>query len=146
MSFIISGIGLQVRIVASVTFPTGFTLTQFTDDADAFDSQSLQVADVTMGLNGDALIASKATVIPVVLGIIPNSDDDELLAILLQANRAGKGKTVANDIITMTPIFPDGSFNIFSGGAITDGMSTNSVQSSQRMKSKTYTFKFENVS
>jgi hypothetical protein len=147
MTQIISGIGLEVQIITSVTFPGGgFIVTQFADDADPFDIPSMQVADGAMGSNGDLLIWSKAIAIDITLNVIANSEDDRNLAILLEANRAGRGKIIANDLITMTAIYPDGSTKTFTKGAITNGMLGISVASAGRFKSKAYQFKFENTS
>lgn len=140
----ISGFGLKIQLVASVTFPAGITLTQFADDADPFDVPSQQIADKAMGLNGDIVTWAKANPIPVNLAMVPSGDDDRNLAVLLEANRVGKGKQGARDVITMTGIYPDGSTVTFSNGVITDGMLASAVASAGRLKSKTYAFSFEN--
>ncbi len=141
----ISGFGLMVQIRASKTFPTGFTVTQFADDGDPFDIPSIQVNDKAMGLNGDLITWSKANPISVTLNLIPASDDDKNMSILLEANRVGRGKQSAKDVITMTAIYSDGRPPLtLTEGVITDGMPANSVGSAGRMKSKPYIFAFEN--
>ena len=140
----ISGFGLKVQMIASVTFPIGIVVTEFADDTDPFDLPSLQIADTAMGLNGDLISWSKANPIKVTLSVIANSISDDLLAILLEANRVGRGKTGARDIITMTGIYPSGSFITLSNGIITNGMPGNGVASAGRLKTKTYEFAFEN--
>lgn len=140
----ISGFGLKVQMIASVTFPIGIVVTEFADDTDPFDLPSLQIADTAMGLNGDLISWSKANPIKVTLSVIANSLSDDLLAILLEANRVGRGKTGARDIITMTGIYPSGSFITLSNGIITNGMPGNGVASAGRLKTKTYEFAFEN--
>jgi len=144
MTTYISGFGLQVRLIASTTFPAGITITQFADDTDPFDQPSIKVAEATTGLNGDLIIASKGTPLPITLGVIPNSQDDRNLAILLEANRTAKGKNPARDRIQMTALYPDGSTQLLTEGAITDGPAGNSVASAGRFKSKSYIFAFEN--
>lgn len=139
----ISGFGLQVQIRASVTFPSGVTITQFADDADPLDMQAIQIADKAMGLNGDLVTWSKATPLPMVLNVIPGGEDDRNLAVLFNANRVAKGKTPSRDVITATVIYPDGKQRTLNNGKITDGMAGNSVASSGRLKSKPYTFAFE---
>lgn len=141
----ISGFGLQLRVVASETFPSGFTVTSFADDTDPFDFPSQQIKDKAMGINGDLIVWSKANPLNITLGVIPNTEDDKNLGVLLEANRAAKGKKVVRDIITMTAIYPDGSQITLSNGAITDGIPRNSVASAGRLKSKSYGFSFENV-
>lgn len=144
MAVNISGFGLIVNILASNTFPVGLLLTEFADDSDPFDIPSLQIADKAMGLNGDLITWSKANPILITLNVIPQSVSDLNLAILLEANRVGRGKTGARDIITMTGIYPNGSPIILTNGAITDGIPGSPVASSGRLKSKTYQFAFEN--
>lgn len=140
----ISGFGLVVSLIASVTFPAGITLTQFADDADPVDMASIQIADKAMGLNGDLVAWSKATAVPCVFNIIPGSDDDRNLAILAENNRVGRGKIGARDVITVTISYPDGTTAYLYPGIITDSMFGKSVASSGRMKSKPYVFTFEN--
>lgn len=141
----ISGFGLQVRVVASETFPSGFTVTSFADDADPFDFPSQQIKDKAMGINGDLIVWSKANPLNITLALIPKTDDDKNMSVLLEANRAAKGKKVVQDVITMTAIYPDGSQITLANGAITDGIPRNAVASAGRLKSKTYGFSFENV-
>lgn len=142
----ISGNGFICTLIASNTFPTGITLTQFADDLDPFDLPSLQIADTAMGLNGDLLGWTKPNPVKLTLGLIPTGSDDINLSILLQANRAGRGKVSAQDIITLVGVYPDGQIVTLSQGIITDGIPVNSVASSSRLKSKPYSFAFENYS
>jgi len=140
----ISGFGLKGRLVASLTFPAGFDITAFADDADPFDLPSMQIRDKAMGLNGDLIVWSKATPIPAALAIIPGSEDDVNLQVLFEANRVGKGKTGARDIITLTMSYPDGSVWTAAPGVITDGMPGRGVASAGRLKTNVYQFAFEN--
>jgi hypothetical protein len=142
----VSGFGLRIRLTASRTFPAGFTITQFADDADPFDLPSIQIADKAMGLNGDLITWSKANPITPTINVIPGSEDDRNLAVLLEANRVGRGKSGARDTITMTGTYPDGRSITLNAGVITDGMPGNSVASAGRLKSKPYAFAFEGMS
>jgi len=144
MSVDISGFGLQINLIASNTYPVGVILTQFADDADPFDLPSLQIADKAMGLNGDLVGWSKANPTIITMNLIAGSDDDETMNILLQANRVGKGKIGAKDKITLTGIYPDGTFITAINGLITDGIPGKSVSSAGRYKSRSYSFAFEN--
>lgn len=141
----ISVFGIRVQIVASETFPSGINITQFADDADPFDSPSMQIRDKAMGVNGDLISWSKAGPIAVTLNVVPNSEDDKNLAVLFEANRVGKGKQGARDVVAITAVYPDGKTASFTQGVITDGMPANSATSGGRMKSKAYAFAFENV-
>ena len=105
----------------------------------------MQIRDKAMGVNGDLISWSKANPIPVTLNVVPNSEDDKNLSVLFEANRVGKGKQGARDVISITAVYPDGRTASFTQGVITDGQPANSAQSSGRMKSKAYAFAFENV-
>jgi hypothetical protein len=143
MSNDVSGFGIRVQLVASSTFPSGISLSQFADDADPFDIPSVNIGDTAMGVNGDLVKWNKANPIKITINVIPGSDDDLNLAVLLEANRVGRGKTSAQDDIDVTAVYPDGSVATLSGGMITDGMFAASVASSGRQKSKAYQFHFE---
>jgi hypothetical protein len=140
----ISGFGLVVNLLATKTFPAGIIITAFADDADPLDIPSLQIGDSAMGLNGDLIGWSKANPIKMTLDVIPASDDDINLSILLEANRPGKNKTPARDLITAVLAYPSGAIVTLTTGIITDGMPVNSVASAGRLKSKSYSFAFEN--
>lgn len=140
----ISGFGLVVNVVADTTFPAGLPITQFADDADPLDMASVQIADKAMGLNGDMISWAKAVPLPMVLSVIPGSQDDINLGILAEANRVGRGKISNYDNITATVIYPDGSTVTLVAGKITDAMFGKSVASAGRLKTKAYIFAFEN--
>jgi len=142
----ISAFGLRINVRADKTFPNGFDLTAFADDADAFDAPSTQVKDKAMGINGHLITWGKANALMATINVIPNTDDDRNLAILLDANRVTKGKAYVNDTITMTVSYPNGNVTTFSGGAITDGQPANGAASSGRIKTKAYQFAFESRS
>jgi hypothetical protein len=141
----IGGFGLIVMMQASNTFPAGLALEQFADDADPFDFPDLQIADIAMGLNGDLLTWSKAMPLVTQIALIPESDDDNNMSVLLAANRVGKGKQSARDVITLIGKYPSGYTVTLSNGRLTNGMPSNSVASSGRMKSKVYKLAFQNI-
>lgn len=140
----ISGFGLKVIIVADKTYPFGYPVTQFADDSDPLDMSSIQIADKAMGLNGDLLFWAKANPLPMVLNVIPGSEDDVALGILAENNRVGQGKNTARDVITATIIYPDLTQQTLSLGGITDSPFGKSVASAGRLKTKTYAFAFQN--
>ena len=146
MAYDISGFMVEARIIASVTFPSGFSVTEFADDADPFDIGSQQIADSAMSLNGDLVTWSTANPIPLTVNVIPGSDDDRNMAVLLEANRVGQGKTSARDVITWVATLPgpDARTLTLTNGRITDGMVGNGIASSGRFKTKPYIFVFEN--
>jgi hypothetical protein len=139
----ISGFGLGITILASNTYPVGIQITQYSDDSDPLDIPGLQIADSAMGLNGDLIVWSKANPIKATVSVIPQSDNDKDLSILLSSNRPGKGKAPVRDVISMVIGYPDGNFVLLSNGVITDGTPLSPVASSGRLKTRTYSFTFE---
>lgn len=144
MTVDISGFGLRINLIASNTLPIGVNLMQFADDSDPLDIPSIQIADSAMGLNGDLITWSKANPIKATLNLIAGGEDDTIMALIFEANRVGRGKTGARDIITMTVMYPDRRFITLIKGVITDGMPGNAVASAGRLKSKAYSLSFEN--
>ena len=140
----ISGFGLKVQVRASVTFPAGFSVTQFADDADPLDTPSIQINDKAMGLNGDLLMWSKANPLVATLNVVPGGEDDRNLATLFEANRTGRGKQSSRDIVTMVISYPDGTRTTLTLGGCTDFVPSNGVASAGRLKTKPYAFAFEN--
>lgn len=140
----IAGFGLSIRVIASKTFPAGFTVNQFADDADPFDLPDLQINDAAMGLNGDMVTWSTAAPISFALSVIPNTEDDKNLQVVYEANRAARGKKPAKDVITIVGVYPDGSTVTLINGIIFSATPGKSVASAGRLKSKTYNFRFEN--
>lgn len=143
MTYDISGFGMRVNVVADNTFPSGFMVSEFADDADPFDIPAVQIADKAMGLNGDLIVWSKAAPIDVTLNVIPGSDGDQNLQALTEANRVSKGKNSARDLITLVRTDADGKTLTLTGGKLTNAPVGHSVASSGRKKTNAYTFTFE---
>jgi len=141
----IGGFGAIVSLVGSTTYPAGIIIEQFADDADPLDFPDVQIAEVAMGLNGDLLTWSKAVPLPLTLSVVPESNDDNNLAVALAANRVGKNKQSAQDVWTLTAKYPSGIVVTMTGGKMTNGSVSNSISSAGRMKSKQYKFAFENI-
>lgn len=139
----ITGFGTIVQIVASNTFPAGFPVTQFADDSDPLDFNTVQIADTAMGLNGDMVTWAKAAVLPVVLNVIPGGEDDLNLQLLADNNRVAQGKIAAYDLITMTVVYPDNTTVTFTGGKLVNAMFSKSISNAGRLKTRSYAFSFE---
>jgi len=144
MSEDISGYGASVRVLASNTFPAGFEISQFADDADAIDAPALDISGNAMGLNGDKVSWTSANPIPITLNLITNSEDDRNLSILFEANRAGKNKASAKDVITFVISYADGSITTLTGGSCVSFIPAKSIASEGRLKTNAYAFAFEN--
>jgi len=141
----ISGFGLKAQVVASKTFPNGFAVSAFADDADPLDSPDFTAADTAMGLNGDMVVWSRPQGIEVVLSVIPTSDDDTNLDVLLNANRIAKGKNSARDEVGIIFTYPSGMVVTMNPGVIVVGAALPSVASAGRLKTRAYHFRFEQV-
>jgi len=140
----ISGFGSKLRILSSNTFPIGFEVTQFADDSDPIEIPALQISDSAMGLNGDKVSWLTANQIMATVSIIAGSDDDKNMALLFEANRVGRNKESAKDVITVFVTYPDGQFATLTGGTCQEFMPTKSVSSDGRLKTRAYMFSFEN--
>lgn len=142
----LSTTGFALRVVASNTFPQGFTVTAFASDSDPWDSPSLDVATVEMDLNGN--MNSWSTPVPMTrnVGLTPGTEDERNMRALYEANRVGRDKRSARDEITIVATWPDGSTETMGGGKIINGPSGNSTTQAARMKSVTYGFAFETYS
>lgn len=142
----VSATGLALNIIASKTFPNGFPVTEFADDADPFDLPAVVAATAAMNVNGDLVVFSSPQPILPTINVIPGSEADNNLQILLEANRAAKGKKVARDVIKIVATYPDGSTVTYSNGKMLSGSPGNSVASAGRQKSKPYAFAFQDIS
>lgn len=141
----ISGFGLSINISASVTFPAGFVVTQFADDADPLDAVVRVIGDKSMGLNGDMLFWSTANPLEITLNVIPGGPDDRNLEAIADANTAARGKYPARDRITLVQIYPNGDVVTLSEGKMISSIPQNAIASAGRLKSKPYAFAFEQV-
>lgn len=144
MSEDISGFGVSVRIIATNTFPIGLLITQYADDADAIDLPSIDIAGAAMGLNGDKVNWTSANIIPMTLNVITGSQDDQNLALLFEANRAGRNKTSAKDSIIAIVDYPGRKLLTLTGGSCMSFMGGPGVAAEGRFKTNAYVFNFEN--
>jgi len=145
MSQDISVFGLQGNIVASKTFPNGFTVSAFADDADPLDSPDIDLADMAIGPNGDTTCWSRPQLIEIVINVIPQSQDDLNLTALADANRVAKNKSSARDSITIIWTYPNGMTVTASDGKLVTGNVVQSGNSAGKTKSKRYAFRFGQV-
>ena len=141
----ISGTGLVVTVIASNTFPIGFPILEFADDADPFDIPEMTIAETSMSLNGTLNSWSSATPIPLVINLTPDQAEDVSMNIIGEANRVGRGKQSARDIITLVGIYPNGRTVTLKSGKMTKYQSSTSVATNGRLKTKKYEFMFQNV-
>ena len=98
----------RVTIFASVTYPFGYSVTQFDKGGDAYDVPAIVIGEADMGPNGDLITYASASTIEFTVNVPTNSEDDRALTILGEANRPARGKRPINDRINIVTTFPDG--------------------------------------
>lgn len=138
----ISGYGLGINIVALQTFPMGFDLKSFSDDTDALFIEDTETSGYEMDFEGSLVAYDKAAPIIVSVSVIPNTDDDINLKLLLQARKGGFKWLPIQDVTTMVVTYPDRGRVAFTNGTIIRGPFGDSILSSGRRKSNVYTFAF----
>lgn len=138
----ISAFGYVITIIASQTFPIGFTVTMGANDGDPVDMPSVKIGDLVLGVNGDPISWNKAVPLPMTLNVIPGGLDDINLGILANANRVSQGKQSVQDVITAVVVYPDGTVTTLINGAITDAPFGKSISSEGRIKTRQYGFMF----
>lgn len=138
----ISAFGYVITIIASQTFPTGFTVTQAANDADPLDMPSVKIGDLVLGVNGDPISWNKAVPLPMSVNVVPGGLDDINLGILANANRVAQGKSSVQDVITAVVVYPDGTTVTLNNGAITDSPFGKSISTEGRIKTRSYGFSF----
>lgn len=139
----VSATGFSLTLKATNTFPSSIQLTAFADDADPFDLPITEAASVGMDVNGNLVSWSAPSPQQVVINVLPDSEEDYNLGVLLEANIAKRGRRPAGDLITMVATYGNGSTTTARNGKILSGPRGNGVSNAGRVKSKTYTFAFE---
>lgn len=140
----IGGLGSKVTIVSVPTFPQGFTITEFASDSDPVVIDDVEVTNTEVGVNGDVVSWHRATTIPIELSVIPNSESDKNLQILVNTNRGAKNKVSLDDDITMTIAYADGTMETYTGGKIVSGKIGKSISSDGKLRTGQYRFVFAN--
>ena len=143
----IGGFGFSALLTSFPLYPMGVNLTSFPDDQDPFNIKELQVADSAMGLNGDFVYWRNANPIELTISIIPNSLDDIALSYILEQDRVSKLKSQAattKNVINIVCKYPNSKIVTFTNGILISGSPDSTVQSSGRIGTKSYTFRFEN--
>lgn len=142
---IISVFGISANVTASSTFPNGFKVTSFADDADPLDTPDLEIADTAMGPNGNFIVWSRPQGIEITLNVIPASVDDTNLSVLHEANRVGEGKSSAADTVHIVVSYPDKSTASLADGVMISGPVVKKGTAQGRMKTNMYRFRFGTI-
>jgi hypothetical protein len=136
----LSGSGTKIALIASKTFPAGFTISAFGKDADPFDVPEVEIASAEMDLNGNFYSWTLQNPITVSVNVSQGTEESLNLGMVYSRNRAGANR--AKDKITLVKTFPDGSTQSYTGGIITNGSPGKPVNTDGKMTSKSYTFMF----
>ncbi len=140
----ISAFGSSLRVVASKTFPLGIQIDQFSDDADPFSFDLMDIAVFAMDVNGNPITWVKANGIPFTINVLAGTESATDMATLFEANRASFGKRAAFDEITIAIIYPNGKKKTLSKGVIISGMPGTGITTEGRQKTRPYNFMFGN--
>ena len=138
----ISTTGSGIMIVSTNSFPMGFQLSSFADDEDSLKIEQCEVSGYEKLYDGTIFGFDKTSPILLSMAIIPNTDDDINLKILLQKRKSNSTYIPLLDGVTMIVTYADGGRNVFSGGIILGGSIADSMVSAGRKKSNVYNFVF----
>lgn len=145
----ISGAGLSVLIASTVSFPFGFVVEEWADDTDPLTFTEIEPTGDETTIDGGIYTFKRATKVYVTLSVIPGSESDQNLRILLDAQKLSLNindmlslAADLRDLTIMTISYPDGEVAILSGGTLQKGPPLRSVMSSGRTRTNTYTFVF----
>lgn len=143
MPYDVSATGFSLTLHATMTFPAGVQLTAFADDVDPMDLPVAEAAQVAMDVNGNLVSWSTPQPQQVVINVLPDTEEDYALGVLLEANMARRGRRPRGDLITLVATYGNGATTTARNGKIISGPRGNSVASAGRVKSKQYTFAFQ---
>lgn len=139
----ISHTGSVIAITASnTTAGVPIPLTSFPKDVDPIEVNDIDIADAEVGVNGDLVSWSTVNPIDVSVSVIPATLDHEILALIHSQNRVEKFKYNIKDKITLTRLCPNGEMVTWHNGRMVSGAGATSFQSSGRIKTVTYKFRF----
>lgn len=142
MSSNVSTFGLFAYLIASKTMPVGFPIKAFADDTDSVQVHEVQTGNALMDLNGSVLRYASGVPLTVSIGVVPDSTEDTILAVIYNSNRAAKTSKLAQDSITLILNFPNGGVRTFVKGRIISGPASSTATSDGRMNGNVYTFAF----
>lgn len=137
--------GIHATIMAFKTFPMGFTISKFSDDVAPIEFSPTQVADHEFLVDGSLFKFDTSAMVSVKISVIPGSEDDNNLNILLNSSRSLFKIGGFPELLGISIMYPNQSPIILSSGYMRTGMFGTTVMESGRSKGKTYEFVFENT-
>jgi len=141
----ISGHGTGIVVLALKSFPFGFTLSNFADDEDPIKAKDIEPFGYEVLYDGSIFPHAKASPVEVSVAVIPNSEDDINLKILLASKPDSLSFLPFEDVTSMVITYPDGGRVVLSNGTIIRGPALDSIQATGRRKGNVYTFAFGSI-
>jgi len=138
----VSGFGTNIIVLAVQTFPVGFKITQFADDSDPLTMDTVEPSGFEMLYDGSMFVYTKAAPIKMSVSVIPGSDDDINLKILLQTRSIKTNLLPIDDFVSAIITYPDKGRILLTNGTILSGPLGDSITTIGRKKSNTYNFVF----
>ena len=142
----ISGFGTKVTVVALQSFPYGFTIKEFADDEDPITFEEVEPVGYEILLDGSLFAFDKGAAVLVSVAVIPGSEDDINLKMLLQSRKGSSSFIPLPDITSMVIQYPQNGLVALSNGSILSGPLGDSIVSSGRLKGNIYKFVFGSFS
>lgn len=138
----ISGFGTGITVIATTSFPTGFTLTQFADDEDPLNVENTEVSGYEKLYDGSIFTYDKTSPLLLSVGLIPNTEDDINMKILMQMRKSSVHLLPLPDTTSMVICYPDGGKVAMSQGTVLSGPLADSLTTQGRRKGNVYHFVF----
>jgi hypothetical protein len=138
----VSAFGAGITIVALTSFPMGFSLSSFSDDEDPLNVEQLEVSGYEKLYDGSIFTFDKTSPVLLSVGVMPNTDDDTNLKILLQMRKSSPQLLPLPDTTSMVITYPDGGRIVLSDGSILSGAIADSLTAQGRKKGNVYHFVF----
>lgn len=137
----VSVFGATITVIATVSFPNGFVLKAFADDQDALTVDDVETSGFEPLYDGNIFTFDKTAPVKLAVSVIPGSDDDINLKILLQARKSLNWLNLP-DVTSMVISYPDGGRVVLSAGSILKGPLADTMLTNGRKKGNTYGFVF----
>lgn len=138
----VSAFGTGITIVATSSFPMGFGLSSFADDEDPISISEVEVSGFEKLYDGSIFTFDKTSPILLSVGVMPNTDDDTNLKILMQMRKSSPQLLPLPDTTSMVINYADGGRVILSQGIILSGALADSITTQGRKKGNVYHFVF----
>jgi hypothetical protein len=138
----ISAFGTGITIIATTSFPVGFTLSSFADDEDPLSVENTEVSGYEKLYDGSIFTYDKTSPLLLSVGVMPNTEDDQNLKILMQMRKSSPSILPLSDETSIVICYADGGKVAMGNGTILSGPLADSITSQGRKKGNVYHFVF----